>query len=48
MSKRITSLVEYPVETPSEIMINFLIDLVRAERWDLTDESRILTFVCLN
>lgn len=40
--------VEYPFDTPSDIMINFHIELIKLQRWDLTTQSRLFTLLCLN
>lgn len=43
-----TSFVEYPIDMPSDIMIKFHKETIKAQRWDLTEESRLYTFLCLN
>ncbi len=43
-----TNFIEYPAEMPSNIMKEFHKETIWALRWDLTTESRLLTFVCLN
>lgn len=43
-----TTFVDYPVDTPSDIMIKFHIETIKKRRWDLVVESRLYTLFCLN
>jgi hypothetical protein len=38
----------FPFETYSDTMIKFHIEVVKAQRWDLTTDSRLTTVYCLN
>jgi hypothetical protein len=38
----------FPFEMYSDLMIKFHIEVVRAQRWDLTTDSRLDTVYCLN
>lgn len=42
-------IVEYPYcQIVAGVLFVFHVDLVRLERWDLTKESRLMLFICLN
>lgn len=43
-----TTYFEFPFETYSDAMIRFHLEIVKAQRWDLTTASRLATAYCLN
>jgi hypothetical protein len=38
----------FPYQTLGDLMMKYHLEVVMAERWDLTEESRMATVVCLN
>lgn len=38
----------FPFDTYSDTMIRFHLEVVKAQRWDLSTDSRLTTVYCLN